>query len=119
MSIKTKQVAGVTTLVVLIVALLTAYHLMTLARLNLDETQARGEMISRALFQSAIKVVPPAGTDLTPPCGRTVAFGPSSSPDLGTARHIVLRGDRRSERRSPSPIRRQRTKGSRCPSRRS
>ena len=64
MSIKTKQVAGVTTLVVLIVALLTAYHLMTLARLNLEETQARGEMITRALFQSAVKVVPPPGTEL-------------------------------------------------------
>ena len=64
MSIKTKQVAGVTTLVVLIVALLTAYHLMTLARMSLEETQARGEMISRALYQSAVKVVPPPGTDL-------------------------------------------------------
>ncbi|CAN5685484.1 hypothetical protein BH18ACI5_BH18ACI5_28770 [soil metagenome] len=64
MSIKTKQVAGVTTLVVVMVALLTAYHLATLARLSLQETQDRGEMITRALFQSALKVVPPPGTDL-------------------------------------------------------
>ena len=64
MSIKTKQVAGVTTLVVLIVALLTAYHLLTLARLSLQETQDRGELITRALFQSATKVVPPPGVDL-------------------------------------------------------
>src|SRR5215213_5912972 len=64
MSIKTKQVAGVTTLVVLMVALLAAYHLMTMARLSLEETQDRGELITRALFQSATKVVPDPGVDL-------------------------------------------------------
>ncbi len=43
MSIKAKQVAGVTTLVVLIVAVLSGYHLATLARLSLQETaSARG-----------------------------------------------------------------------------
>ncbi len=57
MSIKAKQVAGVTTLVVLIVAALSGYHLATLARLSLQETAARAELISRAIFQRAQEVV--------------------------------------------------------------
>ena len=40
MSIKGRQVAGVTTLVVFIVAVLSAYHLATLARLSLQESAA-------------------------------------------------------------------------------
>ena len=63
MSIKAKQVAGVTTLVVAIVAILSAYHLATLARMSLEETQLRGEMLARAIYQRARAVVP-AGTDL-------------------------------------------------------
>ena len=64
MSIKAKQVAGVTTLVVGIVAILTAYHLATLAKLHLQETVLRGEMLSRAVFQRAREIVPPPGVDL-------------------------------------------------------
>ena len=45
MSIKSRQVAGVTTLVVFIVAALSAYHLATLARLSLQESAARGELL--------------------------------------------------------------------------
>ena len=59
MSIKAKQVAGVTTLVVAIVAILSAYHLATLARMSLEETPLRGEMLARAVFQRAREVVPP------------------------------------------------------------
>ena len=65
MSIKAKQVAGVTTLVLVIVAILSAYHLTTLARLNLTETELRGQLLARAVFQRAREVVPPPGTDLT------------------------------------------------------
>src|SRR5688500_7865000 len=64
MSIKTKQVAGVTTLVVLIVVSLSVYHLATLTRLSLDETQVRGEMLALAIFQRAREVSPPPGGDL-------------------------------------------------------
>ena len=49
--------AGVTTLVVLIVAVLSGYHLATLARLNLLETASRAELLSRAIFQRAEQVV--------------------------------------------------------------
>jgi signal transduction histidine kinase len=57
LSIKAKQVAGVTTLVVLIVAALSGYHLATLARLSLQETASRAELLSRAVFQRAREVV--------------------------------------------------------------
>lgn len=65
MSIKAKQVAGVTTLVVVIVAILSGYHLATLARLSLQETASRGEMLAQAIFQRAREVVAsaPPGTD--------------------------------------------------------
>jgi signal transduction histidine kinase len=64
MSIKAKQVAGVTTLVVVIVAVLSAYHVATLVRRSLEETALRGEMLANAVFQRAREVVPPAGMDL-------------------------------------------------------
>jgi signal transduction histidine kinase len=61
MSIKAKQVAGVTTLVVVVVAVLSGYHLATLARLSLGETASRGEMLAQAIFQRAHEVVAQAG----------------------------------------------------------
>ena len=60
MSIKSRQVAGVTTLVVLIVTALSAYHLATLARLSLQESAARGDLLRQAIFQRAREVVPGA-----------------------------------------------------------
>src|SRR4029453_6273984 len=51
---------GVTTLVVLIVTALSSYHLATLARLSLQETAARGELLRQAIFQRAREVVPTA-----------------------------------------------------------
>jgi signal transduction histidine kinase len=62
-SIKAKQVAGVTTLVVVVVAVLSAYHLTTLARLRVEETTSRGEMLAQAIFQSAKDVVAQGGAD--------------------------------------------------------
>jgi signal transduction histidine kinase len=64
MSIKAKQVAGVTTLVVVIVVALSAYHLATLAELRLKETELRGQMLASAVFLRAREVVPSPGTDL-------------------------------------------------------
>ncbi len=63
MSIKAKQVAGVTTLVVVVVLGLSAYHLATLARLSLQETAARGEMLAQAIFQRAREVVAQGSAD--------------------------------------------------------
>ena len=57
MSIKSRQVAGVTSLVVLIVTALSAYHLATLARLSMQESAARGELLQQAIFQRAREVV--------------------------------------------------------------
>lgn len=63
MTIKTKQVAGVTTLVVLVVAVLSAYHLATLARLSLDDAAERGKMLAAAIFQRSHEVVRQGGGD--------------------------------------------------------
>src|SRR5215218_9751928 len=57
MSIKAKQVAGVTTLVVVIVAILSAYHLSSLSSFLLQETASRADLLSSALFQRARAVV--------------------------------------------------------------
>jgi signal transduction histidine kinase len=60
LSIKSRQVAGVTSLVVIVVAALSAYHLATLARLSLEETKSRGDLLRQAIFQRAREVVPVA-----------------------------------------------------------
>ena len=57
MSIKAKQVAGVTTLVVVVVAILSAYHLSTMSAFLLEETASRAELMSSALFQRTLQVV--------------------------------------------------------------
>jgi signal transduction histidine kinase len=57
LSIKAKQVAGVTTLVVVIVAILSAYHLSTLSAFLLEETSSRAELMSNALYERARDVV--------------------------------------------------------------
>lgn len=60
MSIKSRQVAGVTTLVVFIVASLSAYHLATFARFSLQESASRADLLRQAIFQRAREVVPTA-----------------------------------------------------------
>ena len=64
MSIKAKQVAGVTTLVAVIVVTISGYYLASLARMSLEEAQARGGMLALAIFQRAQEVTPAAGEDL-------------------------------------------------------
>jgi signal transduction histidine kinase len=56
LSIKAKQVAGVTTLVVAAVLSLSVYHLSTLSAFLLEETASRGELLSRALLQRTFEV---------------------------------------------------------------
>jgi signal transduction histidine kinase len=80
MSIKGRQVAGVTTLVVFIVAILSAFHLATLARLSLAESQSRGDLLLHAIFQRARDVAPAAAAE---PNG-------ASDPD---AAYAALQGD--------------------------
>jgi hypothetical protein len=63
MSIKAKQVAGVTTLVVVVVLVLSALHLATLARLSLQETASRGDMLTHTILQRAREVAV-AGADM-------------------------------------------------------
>jgi signal transduction histidine kinase/PAS domain-containing protein len=63
MSIKAKQVAGVTTLVVLIVASLSAYHLVMLARLSLDNAYAQATMLAEAIRHRAHQVAQDAPDD--------------------------------------------------------
>ena len=57
MGIKAKQVAGVTTLVVVVVVALSAYHVTTLVRLNFEETATRGQMLAQAMLQLANQAV--------------------------------------------------------------
>jgi signal transduction histidine kinase/HAMP domain-containing protein len=57
LSIKTKQVLGVTTTVGTVVVALSLYHLSQLARLSLQESQARAQMLSSAIYQRAQTVV--------------------------------------------------------------
>jgi len=60
LSIKTKQVLGVTSTVGAVVVALSLYHLGTLARFSLEESKARGLLLSRAIFQRAQGVAPRA-----------------------------------------------------------
>jgi len=62
-SIKAKQVAGVTSLVVGVVMALSAYHMATLARLNIEDTASRGQMLVNALFDRAKTVVAQGAAD--------------------------------------------------------
>src|SRR3982751_31595 len=60
MSIKSRQVAGVTSLVVALVAGRRADHLPPPPRLSLQETAPRGDLLRQTIFQRAHDVAPPA-----------------------------------------------------------
>ena len=57
MSIKAKQVAGVTTLVVLVVAGMTAVQMASLTRVRIEETASRAAQLKDAMLQQAYRVV--------------------------------------------------------------
>ncbi|HVB37805.1 MAG TPA: histidine kinase dimerization/phospho-acceptor domain-containing protein, partial [Vicinamibacterales bacterium] len=61
LGIKAKQVLGVTTIVGLVVVALSAIQLSALARMNLEESAARGGLLSSAIFQRARAVVAEGG----------------------------------------------------------
>jgi signal transduction histidine kinase len=57
LSIKAKQVAGVTSIVGLSVVVLSAIHLAWLARVKLEESSSRGRMLANAVYQRAREAV--------------------------------------------------------------
>ena len=63
MSIKAKQVAGVTTLVVLVVAGMTAVQMASLTRVRIGETASRAVQLKDAILYRAAEVVKEAKTD--------------------------------------------------------
>ena len=63
LSIKTKQVLGVTSIVGLAVVILSGFYLASLARVYLAESKARGDLLARAVYQRAREVVATGGPD--------------------------------------------------------
>ena len=57
MSIKAKQVAGVTTLVVVVVVVMSAWHMVTVTRLRLQEAQSVAQVLADSMFQRVFDVV--------------------------------------------------------------
>src|SRR5260221_9542703 len=55
--IKAKQVASVTALVGLAVLVLSGWYLSELARVHIEEANARAELVAKAIFQRARDVV--------------------------------------------------------------
>jgi hypothetical protein len=56
-SIKAKQVAGVATLVVVIVAVMSAWHMSTVTRLRLQEAQSVAQLLADAIYQRVFDIV--------------------------------------------------------------
>ncbi|MDE3153986.1 MAG: HAMP domain-containing protein [Acidobacteriota bacterium] len=65
LGIKAKQVLGVTSIVGLVVVALSAIQLAALARMSLEESAARGGLLSSAIFQRARAVVAQGGDPRT------------------------------------------------------
>src|SRR5437773_1081790 len=57
LGIKAKQVLGVTAIVGAVVVALSLWHLASLARVGLEESRARAELLSNAIFHRARAVV--------------------------------------------------------------
>ena len=56
LGIKGKQVLGVTSLVGVVVVVLSVLHLSTLARVSLEESRARAELLANLIFYRAREV---------------------------------------------------------------
>lgn len=61
LSIKTKQVAGVTAIVGVAIIALSAIHMASLAQVHLQESYSRGEMLAQAIYQRTRDVVAEPG----------------------------------------------------------
>jgi signal transduction histidine kinase len=66
LSIKAKQVAGVTTIVGVAVVVLSGVYLSSLLQVRLEESQVRGELLANAIGQRAIAVVAENGEGRDP-----------------------------------------------------
>jgi len=65
LTIKGKQVAGVTSIVGLAVVVLSGLYLTSLARITVEESAARAELLASAIFHRARVVVAQSGDDTT------------------------------------------------------
>jgi signal transduction histidine kinase len=63
LSIKAKQVAGVTTLVVAVVLAMSGWQMSTLMRLRLEQTQSSAQLLADAIFQRVYGVAASAPAD--------------------------------------------------------
>jgi signal transduction histidine kinase/HAMP domain-containing protein len=70
LSVRARQVAGVTSLVGFIVLLLTLLQLNTVARISLDETASRAEMLANSIYQSAFGALTAPAVAEAPPDSR-------------------------------------------------
>ena len=57
LGIKAKQVLGVTAIVGVVVVALTVWHVADLARVSVRESQARADLLSKAIYQRASEVI--------------------------------------------------------------
>ena len=76
LTVRTRQVAGVTALVAVVAVALGALQVIAIARVSLDAAVARAVLLAHAIYQAAGKVVPgsadPAGTLRTDPGVRSL-----------------------------------------------
>ena len=59
LSLKTKQVAGVTLIVAMAMTVVNALYLARIARISLEESQKRGELLARGVYQAATEAARP------------------------------------------------------------
>ncbi len=79
LSLRTKQVLGVTALVGAVVIGLSVHDLAEQARVRLEESDARGALLAQAIYQRAFAVMPDDhGRSGLRRCARTAACAPSS-----------------------------------------
>ena len=79
LGIKGKQVLGVTSIVGAVVVVLSLMHLARLARVSLDESRARAELLANAIFHRAREVVASTARSATRRCAAIPACGRFSS----------------------------------------
>src|SRR5207247_10806647 len=96
LGIKSKQVLGVTSIVVAVVVVLSVLHLSRLASVSLDESRARAELLAKAVFQRRHAVVV-AGADpyaalRADPGLRSILESSVSSPDVTFAAVVNVQG---------------------------
>jgi signal transduction histidine kinase len=72
LSLKTKQVAGVTLIVAMAMVVVNALYLARIARISLEESQKRGELLARGVYQAATETARPDALEASLKESRTV-----------------------------------------------